>query len=66
MVEPSDTVEPPTEQQRVVLRRFHEARRAGLTRVEADRFAVAATDVGLLRKLVAGGCPAAMIARILI
>lgn len=54
------------EQRRVVQRRYLEAREAGLTRVEAHLFAESDQDVGTLRMLVAGGCPPAMIARIVV
>jgi hypothetical protein len=67
MIEPAATnEEQPTEQQRVVDRRFDEARSAGLTLVEARLFAESDADVGQLRKLAASGCPAAQIAAILI
>ena len=44
--------------------RFHEAREAGLTRLEADRFARGTATLRTLRKLRADGCPAAVIAQI--
>jgi hypothetical protein len=67
MLEPAATErEQPTEAQLVVFRRFREARKAGLTLVEARLFAESDVDVGLLRKLVAGGCAPALAARILI
>jgi len=47
-------------------RRFLEARKAGLTLVEARLFAESDRDVGQLRTLVKGGCPPAVIAAILI
>lgn len=43
------------------LRRYREARRAGLTIVEARLFAESPADVGELRKLVKGGCPVELI-----
>lgn len=55
-----------TEAQVVVFRRFREARDAGLTLVEARLFAESDADVGVLRKLVAGGCKPATAARILL
>ncbi len=54
------------EQRRVVLRRFDEAREAGLTRVEALRFAESDADVGLLRRLVGAGCAARLMADIIL
>lgn len=47
-------------------RRFQEARRAGLTFAEAELFASGHCDVGELRRLRAKGCPAPLIARIVI
>lgn len=44
--------------------RFHEAREAGLTRLEAARFAQGAIPLQTLRRLKEAGCPAATIARI--
>ena len=44
--------------------RFQAAREAGLTRLEAARFAFGSTPLRTLRRLQAGGCPAAVIARI--
>lgn len=41
----------------VVWRRYDEARQAGLSPVEALIFADSGEDIGLLRKLVAKGCP---------
>ena len=46
------------DEQREVLRRRHaEARRAGLTLIEARLFAESDRDIGELRQLVATGCP---------
>jgi len=53
------------EAQAVFDHRFFEARDAGLTRVEARKFAESTTHVGLLRQLVRDRCPAITIARIL-
>lgn len=53
-VEPSEAV-------KTYLRRYREARRAGLTIVEARLFAESDADVGELRKLVKGGCPVELI-----
>ncbi len=44
--------------------RFRYARQAGLTRLEAARFAHGPVPLATLRKLRADGCPAATIARI--
>jgi len=44
--------------------RFHEAREAGLTKLEAARFARGPETLRTLRLLKDGGCPAATIARI--
>lgn len=44
--------------------RFHAARRAGLTRVEARRFADGTVTLKTLRECVAGGATPAMIARV--
>ncbi len=45
------------EQYEVGRRRYTEARRAGLTIVEATLFAESDADVGELRRLVQAGCP---------
>ncbi len=52
------------EQLEVQRRRYQEARRAGLTIVEAKLFADSDCDVGLLRACVAGGCPLDVLVRI--
>lgn len=49
-----------------MLRRFREARAAGLTRVEARLFAESDVDIGLLRKCVAGGCSPLLMAKVLL
>lgn len=54
------------EQGQVELRRYREARQAGLEHKEASIFAVGGEDVGVLRQLVRDGCPAGLIARIII
>lgn len=54
------------ERKAVRLHRYHEARSAGLTRVEARLFAESEEDVGLLRKLLAGGATPQQIAAILL
>ena len=46
--------------------RFHEARAAGFTRLEAARFAYGTGTLHALWQLKADGCPAAVMARILI
>lgn len=46
--------------------RFHEARAAGLTRLEAARFAYGNTTLHHLWMLKADGCPAALIAKIVV
>lgn len=53
-----------TETGRLYAHRRREARKAGLTRVEAERFAAGDQPVALLRRLVKDGCPPATIARI--
>jgi hypothetical protein len=53
------------EAQRVYLKRYKEAREFGLTQLEARLFAESGTDVGLLRRLKADGCPPAVAAKIL-
>lgn len=55
-----------TEQQRVVLHRYHEARAYGLTRVEARLYAESAIDAADLRRLIRVGCPPAQVAKILL
>ena len=56
----------PDEVAEVWLRRFNEARAAGLTLSEATAFAGGPENVGVLRQLVHGGCPPALIARIVL
>lgn len=46
--------------------RFRAAREAGLTKLEADRFARGGESLQTLRKLRADGCPPAVIARIVV
>lgn len=58
------TERPYDERSEVLTRRFHEARAAGLTRIEARNFAESDVDVGQLRKLVRGGCAPKTIAEI--
>ncbi len=52
------------EQLEVQRRRYQEARRAGLTIVEAKLFADSGCDVGLLRACIRGGCPLDVLVRI--
>lgn len=67
MLEPAVTEDDqPTEKDRVMFRRFHEAHEAGLTLVESRIFAESDVDVGWLRMLVRDGCKPALIAKILI
>lgn len=54
------------EEATVYLRRFKEARRAGMSRLEAQLFAESEIDVGELRRLVRLGCPAGMVAALLL
>ena len=53
------------EQDAVFHRRFMEAREAGFTRLEARVFSESEADIGVLRKLIADGCPAKVAADIL-
>jgi hypothetical protein len=50
----------------VLRNRYTEARRAGLSMVEARLFAESDEDVGVLRKLVEKGCAPQLIARVLL
>lgn len=61
-----DALEPLDEEVEVCRRRYHEALDAGLSVAEANIFADCGEDVGMLRKLVAGGCDPVLIARIVI
>lgn len=60
------TEAPTREEAEVYLRRFQEARAAGLTRLEARMFAECDRDVGELRRLVELGCAPKLMADILI
>jgi hypothetical protein len=51
---------------RVMLHRYEEARRYGLTMVEARLYAESTIDAGELRRLKVLGCPPAKAARILL
>lgn len=55
-----------SEQTRVYLWRYREARLAGLTIIEARLFAESDADVGQLRKLVQLACPVETIRRIVL
>lgn len=48
------------------LRRYKEARDAGLSIIEAKLFAESDTDVGELRRLVAKRCPPELLARVIL
>lgn len=54
------------EQLEVLRRRYTEARKAGLTIVEARLFSESDADIGELRKLLAAGCPVEQIRRIVL
>lgn len=54
------------EQREVYRRRFREARQAGMSIVESQLFADSDQDIGTLRKLVKGGCPPDVMARIVV
>ena len=47
-------------------RRFHEAHDAGMSIADSALFADSQHDIGVLRQLVADGCPAKLIARIVL
>ena len=51
---------------RVVMWRFDEARSAGLTKVEAMRYAESDADSGLFRRLVRSGCDSRLIYEIVV
>jgi hypothetical protein len=55
-----------TEQAVMWSRRLKEARRAGMTRIEARMFAESEMDIGELRRLVAKGCPPMLLAKLLL
>lgn len=55
-----------SESEKIRRNRRLEARRAGMTRAEAEVFADCDMDVGMLRKLVRGGCPPELLAWILL
>lgn len=61
VADPPDLTEDLGDYERV---RFHAARAAGLTRLEAARFAYGRETLHTLAKLRADGCPSATIARI--
>lgn len=67
MSEEDDGVLEPSHEIKVIRRRrFEEARDAGLTLVEARLFAESDIDIGLLRKCVEAGCPAILLAKIIV
>lgn len=55
-----------SEQQEVVLHRYHEARDYGFTRLEARLYAESGIDCGELRRLIRVKCPPAVAAKILL
>lgn len=55
-----------SEARRVILHRYQEARRYGLTLVEARLYAESGIDASELRRLKRKGCPPAQAARILL
>jgi hypothetical protein len=62
-----DLLHPDQDEGRTVLYlRYQEARRAGLSIVEARLFAESDQDVGLLRKLVKASCDPRLIAQIVL
>jgi len=61
-----DSPEPSDEQLEVLRRRYTEARRAGMTLVEARLFAESDRDVGELRQLIKGGATPDQIRRIIL
>ena len=52
------------EERRVVRWRFREIRRLGLSHVEARLLAETGADLGLVRRLVADGCPPSLALKI--
>jgi hypothetical protein len=56
----------PNEPQLVILWRYEQARLYGLSRIEAELFAVSDADMGEMRHLEALGCAPATAARILL
>lgn len=54
------------ERDEVLRRRYGEAFDAGLTCKQALEFAASNRDIGELRKIVSGGCPPKLIARIVL
>lgn len=54
------------EEQEIIIRRTLEAADAGFTLGEARVFAHSDADIGLLRRLVAEGCPIELMRRILL
>ena len=66
MPETTDTKVELGEQKRVILHRYAEARRYGLTKVEAMLYAESDIGVGELRRLKRAKCPPDQVARILL
>lgn len=59
--------EPMANEQAIVLvRRFREAKDAGMTRIEARLFAESEIDIGDLRRLVKLGWPPGLLAKVLL
>jgi len=54
------------EERKVLVWRFAQSRRLGLSHVEARLFAESGADLGQLRDLVARGCAAALALRIVL
>jgi len=54
------------ERDEVLRRRYQEALEAGMTDLEADRFARSDRDIGDLRRAVSKGCPKTLIARVVL
>lgn len=54
------------ERHAVYYSRYREAKQAGLTMAERRLFAESDADIGVLRKLVAAGCPVELIRRIVL
>lgn len=66
MPEVAETEVELSEQSRVVLHRYREAREFGLTRLEARMYAESGIDAGELRRLKRAGCPPIVAAKILL
>lgn len=70
LIELADEQEPDVpgydERLSVYYNRYLEAKQAGLTMAERRLFAESDADIGVLRKLVAAGCPVELIRRIVL